>query len=71
MTLKKQSIRGLENITLNRKPTTKEELISLSERWTEREEKAVRKILQQGGRCQVGKNLIIVVRPEPVYSLVR
>ena len=45
MALKKQSIRGLENIKLNGEPTTKEELITLSESWSENEELTVRKIL--------------------------
>ena len=52
MTLKKQSIRGLENIKLNGEPTTKEELISLSEHWSENEEITVRKILKHSlGLC--------------------
>ena len=46
MTLKKQSIRGLEDILLNGEPTTKEELITLSEMWSENEELMVRKILK-------------------------
>ena len=71
MTLKKQSIRGLEDILLNGKPTTKEELITLSESWSENEEKTVRKILKQGGKCKVGNDIISVKRPEEVYSLVR
>jgi hypothetical protein len=71
MTLKKQSIRGLEDILLNGKPTTKEELITLSEMWSENEELAVRKVLKQGGKCKVGNDIISVKRPEEVYSLVR
>ena len=38
MALKKQTIRGLEKIQLNGKPTTKEELITLSESWARNEE---------------------------------
>ena len=71
MTLKKQTIRGLENISLNDKPTTKEELIELSENWTENEETLVRKILKQGGKCKVGPHTISVKRPDIIYSLVR
>ena len=71
MTFKKQSIRGLEDILLNGKPTTKEELITLSEMWSENEELAVRKVLKQGGKCKVGNDIISVKRPEEVYSLVR
>ena len=71
MALKKQTIRGLENIQLNGEPTTKEELITLSENWSENEEIIVRKILKQGGKCKVGSDIITVKREDPVYSLVR
>ena len=71
MTLKKQSIRGLENIKLNGEPTTKEELIALSEHWSENEELTVRKVLKQGGKCKIGNNIISVKREDPLYSLVR
>ena len=71
MTLKKQSIRGLENIKLNGEPTTKEELITLSESWSENEQLTVRKILQQGGKCKISSDIITVKREDPLYSLVR
>ena len=71
MTLKKQSIRGLEDILLNGQPTTKEELIALSEHWSENEELTVRKILKQGGKCKIGADIISVKRPDEIYSLVR
>ena len=71
MTLKKQSIRGLENIKLNGEPTTKEELITLSEHWSENEELTVRKVLKQGGKCKIGSDIISVKREDPLYSLVR
>ena len=71
MTLKKQSIRGLEDILLNGEPTTKEELITLSEMWNENEELMVRKVLKQGGKCKIGNDIISVKRPDEIYSLVR
>jgi hypothetical protein len=71
MTLKKQSIRGLENIKLNGEPTTKEELIALSEHWSENEELTVRKVLKQGGKCKIDNDIISVKREDPLYSLVR
>ena len=71
MALKKQSIRGLENIKLNGEPTTKEELIALSEHWSENEELTVRKVLKQGGKCKIGNDIISVKREDPLYSLVR
>jgi len=69
--LKKQSIRGLEYVTLNGESTTKEKLISLSENWKENEEILVKKILQQGGKCKIGSDIISVKREDPIYSLVR
>ena len=71
MTLKKQTIRGLENIQLNGEPNTKEELIALSETWSENEELTVRKVLKQGGKCKIGNDIISVKRPDEIYSLVR
>ena len=71
MTLKKQSIIGLEKIQLNGEPTTKEELIALSEHWSENEELTVRKVLKQGGKCKIGNDIISVKREDPLYSLVR
>ena len=71
MTLKKQSIRGLEKIQLNGEPTTKEELITLSEHWSENEELTVRKDLKQGLKCKIGNDIISVKREDPLYSLVR
>ena len=71
MALKKQSIRGLEDILLNGEPTTKEELITLSEMWSENEELMVRKVLKQGGKCKIGNDIISVKRPDEIYSLVR
>jgi len=72
MALKKQTIRGLEKITLNGDSTTKEELITLSEDWSENEEIVVRKILQQGGKCKIQGNIISVIRPiGEDYSLAR
>ena len=71
MALKKQSIRGLENIKLNGEPTTKEELITLSEHWSENEELTVRKVLKQGGKCKISSDIITVKREDPLYSLVR
>ena len=71
MALKKQTIRGLENIKLNGEPATKEELITLSESWSENEELTVRKILQQGGKCKISSDIITVKREDPLYSLVR
>ena len=48
MTLKKQSIRKNMHILANGELISKEELITMSELWTERQEKAFKKFLKQG-----------------------
>ena len=49
MTLKKQSIRSNAEITVDGKIPTKDELIKISESWSETQETFFRKMLQQGG----------------------
>ena len=68
MTLKKQSIRSTQKIYLNNDPkqASKEEIITLSESWTEREEILFRKILQQGGSVTIQGNHLRVVRQEKI-----
>ena len=68
MTLKKQSIRSTQKIYLNNDPkrASKEEIITLSENWTEREEILFRKILQQGGSVTIQGNHLRVVRQEKI-----
>ena len=55
MTLKKQSIRANQTIYLNsnKKPSTKEEIIELSEEWSENQTKFFKKMLKQGGEFKV------------------
>jgi len=48
MTLKKQSIRKNMRIRANGEDISKEELIIMSELWTEKQEKAFKKFLKQG-----------------------
>ena len=48
MTLKKQSIRSNMHIIANGEPISKEELIIMSELWSEKQEKAFKKFLKQG-----------------------
>ena len=58
MTLKKQSIRFNQTIFLNKdhRPSSKEEIIFLSESWTENEEVLFRKLLKQGGSVKIQGN---------------
>ena len=53
MTLKKQSIRKNQLITVNGEPISKDELITRSEEWSEIQEKFFRKMLKQGGTFKV------------------
>jgi hypothetical protein len=49
MTLKKQSIRKNQLITVEGKPISKEEIITRSEKWSEIQENFFKKMLKQGG----------------------
>jgi|TARA_R110000744_G_scaffold372356_2_gene483944 hypothetical protein len=60
MVLRKQSIRRIEEVTLNGKVTSKEELISLSTTWVEKEVILFKKILSQGGSCKIKQNTLRV-----------
>ena len=53
MTLKKQSIRKNMNIMVNDDYISKEELIIISESWSEKQENFFRKMLKQGGKFKV------------------
>jgi hypothetical protein len=53
MALSKQSIRKNQLITVNGKPVLKDELITISEEWSEIQEKFFRKMLKQGGEFKV------------------
>jgi len=53
MTLKKQSIRSNQIITVNGETIPKEELIARSEEWSEIQENFFRKMLKQGGTFKV------------------
>ena len=63
MALKKQSIRQGVHVLINGVNASKEELITLSETWTEKKEVFFRKMLQQGGNFKMdGKDFIIKIR---------
>ena len=53
MTLKKQSIRKNQHISVKGEPVSKEELITRSEEWSEIQENFFRKMLKQGGTFKV------------------
>ena len=63
MALKKQSIRQGVHVLIDGIKASKEELITLSETWTEKKEVFFRKMLQQGGNFRMdGKDFIIKIR---------
>jgi len=63
MTLKKQSIRKGMHITLEGNLIEKDELILLSESWTESQENFFRKMLKQGGEFKIqGKQFKITLQ---------
>jgi len=63
MALKKQSIRQGVHVLVNGVHATKEELITLSETWTEKKELFFRKMLQQGGKFKMdGKEFVVKIR---------
>ena len=53
MALSKQSIRKGMHITVNGNIISKDELISISENWTEIQESFFRKMLKQGGHFKL------------------
>jgi hypothetical protein len=69
MTLKKQSIKRIEDVTLNGKTTTKEELIFISSNWAEKEIKIGRASLSQGGVCRIGGDLLKVDKVELIRPI--
>ena len=60
MALSKQSLRQGIHVLVNGVHATKEELIILSETWTEKKELFFRKMLQQGGKFKMDNTEFIV-----------
>jgi hypothetical protein len=64
----KQAIRRGTSISSDGLTVNKEEVIALSEKWTEKEENLFRKMLRQGGSFSIqGKKFRISV-PEQIYN---
>jgi hypothetical protein len=66
--LSKQSIRGNVQILANGESISKDELISMSEGWSEKEENLFRKMVKQGGVFKIGNTKFNIVTPEKVYN---
>ena len=60
MALKKQSIRKNMHIIVDGKELSKDDLITLSEEWTETQENFFRKMLKQGGHFRLqGRKFVV------------
>ena len=69
MALKKQSIRKGVNILIEGKPTSKEELIQLSENWSEVQVNFFKKMIKQGGEFKIkGKKFNITPSQQVLTS---
>ena len=68
MALSKQSIRKGMSITVNGDKISKEELILISESWSETQENFFRKMLKQGGRFSVNGVKFDITVPELIYN---
>ena len=70
MALKKQSIRQGVYVLINGVQATKEELIEMSESWSEKREVFFRKMLQQGGHFKFdGTQFEIKIRERILNTL--
>jgi len=66
--LTKQAIRRGVTIFCRNKILTKDEIISLSEKWTEKEVNLFRKMLKQGGRFSIQGTKFYIMVPEQIYN---
>lgn len=63
MALSKQSIRSNMNISVDGEILSKDELISISEEWSETQENFFKKMLKQGGHFKLqGKKYIVELK---------
>jgi hypothetical protein len=70
MALTKQALRKGVHVIVNDKLTTKEELIEMSESWSEKREVFFRKMLQQGGKFKFdGTQFEIKIRERILNTL--
>lgn len=66
--LSKQTLRRGVVIESERELLTKEEIISLSEQWNERQEMFFRKMLKQGGKFSINGRKFTISVPELIYN---
>ena len=68
MSLKPQSIRKGVKITLNGKEVEKQEVIELSNTWTEKQINFFKKLLQQGGATKINGNSFIIISQDKIVD---
>jgi len=68
MALSKQSIRKGIIILVNGETISKEELITMSELWDDRQENFFRKMLKQGGKFSINKIPFEIHPPEKIIT---
>ena len=71
MGLRKQSIRRIDEVFIDGKGTSKEELIELSLGWAEKELILFKKILAQGGSCKIQSKTYRVDKAEPIRMVTK
>lgn len=71
MGLRKQSIRRINEVSIEGRKTSKEELIELSLDWAEKELILFKKILAQGGSCKIKGKTYRVTKVEPIRMVTK
>ena len=66
--LTKQAIRRGVTIFCRNKILTKDETITLSQKWTEKELNLFKKMLRQGGRFSIQGTKFSITVPEQIYN---
>jgi len=66
--INKQTLRSGVTILVNGSSLSKEEIITISENWTEREENFFRKMLKQGGDFKIQNNKFRIIINIPLLE---
>jgi len=66
--LSKQSLRSNVKVLVNDEPATKEQIIKMSESWSENEEALFRKMLKQGGHFKMKGNRFKITTTEQTVN---
>ena len=66
--LSKQTLRKGVVVKCEGELLSKDEIISLSENWDEKQEMFFRKMLKQGGRFSINGRKFVITTPELIYN---